>query len=161
MVKGNMPGLPRLTFSDETAVYLGGKEVQAKHLGRGHTNGDAIIVFPAHRVIHTGDMFVAGAPFIDYSAGGSGVAWTETIDQVLKLDFDTVIPGHGPISKREDLVRWKKSFEMVRQRISDLRRQGKSKEEAAKLLKLDDVPGFGPGRMWDRTFPGLYDELAR
>jgi cyclase len=51
MVAGKMPGLPRITFSDETQVFLGGKEVLAKHVGRGHTNGDAVIYFPSERVL--------------------------------------------------------------------------------------------------------------
>lgn len=159
MVKNNMPGLPRITFSNETAVHLGGKEVRAYYLGRGHTNGDAIIVFPAHRVIHMGDMFVSSTPFIDYASGGSGVAWTKTIDEVLKLDFDTVIPGHGPISKRADLANWKKTFETVKDRVSDLRRQGKGRDEVAKLLKVDDV-GWKP-MLLERGLGGLYDELGR
>ena len=44
-VKGSQPGLPRITFRDETSVFLGGKEVQARHYGRGHTNGDAVIAW--------------------------------------------------------------------------------------------------------------------
>lgn len=158
MVKASQPGLPRITFSDETAVYLGGKEVQARHVGRAHTNGDAVIYFPAHKVIHTGDMFVNGAPFIDYANGGSGVAWTNTIDEILKIDFVTIIPGHGNISKREDLVKWKKSFETMRDRLSELKRQGKTKDEVAKLLTLDDI-GWSAGGLFARSIPGLYDEI--
>jgi cyclase len=95
MVAGKMPGVPRVTYSDQTGVYLGGKEVLAKHFGRGHTNGDAAIYFPALKVVHMGDLFVTGAPFIDYSAGASAKEWAGTIDGVLKWDFDTVVPGHG------------------------------------------------------------------
>ena len=70
MVAGKKPGLPRITFADETQVFLGGKEVQRAPLGRGHTNGDAVIYFPSERVLHTGDLFVnGGTPFVDYSAG--------------------------------------------------------------------------------------------
>lgn len=158
MVKENMPGLPHVTFNDQTAVHLGGKEVRAYYLGRGHTNGDVVIVFPQHRVIHMGDMFNTASPFVDYSAGGSAVAWTQTIDEALKLDFDTVIPGHGPISRREDLVKWKKTFEAVRSRISELKRQGRSKEDLAKTFKLEDF-GWVTGRFGERTLPGLYDEV--
>lgn len=163
MVKASQPGLPRITFADESAVYLGGKEVQAHHYGRGHTNGDAFIYFPAHRVIHTGDLFVSGAPLIDYANGGSGIAWTATIDEALKLDFDRVIPGHGPIMKRADLIAWKTSFEKVRERITKLKRDGKDVKTAAAELKMDDLAGWsGASRGWtERSFPGLYQELAK
>ena len=158
MAKASQPGQPRITFSDETAVHLGGKEVQARYLGRGHTNGDAVIYFPAHKVIHTGDLFVNGAPFIDYANGGSGVAWTNTVDEILKIDFDKIIPGHGNVCRREDLVKWKKSFGTMRDRVSELKRQGKAKEEVAKLIKLDDL-GWQTGGLFARSLPGLYDEI--
>lgn len=161
MVKGNQPGAPRLTFSDETAVYLGDKEVHARHFGRGHTNGDAVVLFPARRTVHTGDLFVAGTPLIDYANGGSGVEWTDTLKGVLKLDFDTVIPGHGPIMKRADLEKWVATFEAVRSRISEQKRGGKSKEALLQTLKIEDL-GWTPSQMWTgRSLPGLYDELPR
>src|SRR5882762_10722086 len=46
MVAGNMPGVPRVSFNDETEVFLGGKEVRARYFGRGHTNGDVVIFIP-------------------------------------------------------------------------------------------------------------------
>ena len=84
---GTPIGLPRVAFSDEASVFLGGKEVRAKYFGRGHTSGDAVILFPDLGVIHTGDLFLgkqaprAGTPvaaqppgvniYVDYAQGGS------------------------------------------------------------------------------------------
>src|SRR5215475_1098647 len=59
---GTPIGLPRITFSDEFSVHLGGKEVRAKYFGRGHTSGDAVIYFPELKVIHTGDLFLGRTP---------------------------------------------------------------------------------------------------
>jgi cyclase len=160
MARGNMPGLPRITFADETAIFLGGKEVRARHFGRGHTNGDAVILFPERRVLHTGDLFPSGPPFIDYTNGASAVEWPKTLRAALALEFDTVIPGHGPIVKREQLVKWIETFEAVQKRISEQRRQGKAKEEVAKTLRIDDL-GWTPTPNWERSVPGIYDELAR
>ena len=107
MVAGKQPGLPHITFSEEAQVFLGGKEVLARYLGRGHTNGDAVIYFPSERVLHTGDLFVtSGAPFIDGSAGGSIKEWDKTIEKALQYDFDVVIPGHGAVARKADLVKW-------------------------------------------------------
>jgi cyclase len=161
MVRLNQPGVPRVTFSDETAVYLGGKEVRAKYFGRGHTNGDVVILFPARRTLHTGDLFTNSVPLIDYSAGASGVEWTATLKAALALDFDTVIPGHGPIMKRADLEKWIATFDSVRGRVSEQKRQGKSKEQVVQALQIEDL-GWKPNKTWtDRSLPGLYDELAR
>jgi glyoxylase-like metal-dependent hydrolase (beta-lactamase superfamily II) len=162
MVEKKMPGLPRLTYANRFTVHLGGKRVEARHFGRGHTRSDAFMYFPAHKIVHTGDMFVAGGPFIDYTSGGSGVEWTSTLDAVLRLDFDTVIPGHGPIMKRDDLLKWKQSFEMAKEQVRQLKSQGKTREEAAAAINVDSLPGWaGASRNWNsRSLPGLWDELG-
>ena len=163
MVKGNQPGPPRITFSREATVRLGGKEVRMIHLGRGHTNGDAVVLFPAHRVLHTGDLFVGGSPLIDYNNGGSGLEWPETIAHATKLDFDRVIPGHGPISAKPDLAKWGEAFGAARQLVSEMKRQGKSKEEVVAAFNTEDVPAWKPAapiasRQW-RSVAGYYDEV--
>ena len=60
IVRNDQTGAPRLVFGDETAVFLGGVEVQARHVGRGQTSGDAVIYFPDLGTVHTGDLFVWG-----------------------------------------------------------------------------------------------------
>ncbi len=161
LVRNAMPGVTRMAFRDAFELHLGGKSVVARHLGFGHTNGDAVILFPEHRVLPTGDLFVRGAPFIDYANGGSSEAWMKTLDAILALDFDTVIPGHGPVSRREDLVRFKTSFETVRSRVRELQRAGKSRDEVARELKVDDLPGWSLTGLFAKSLPGLYDEIAR
>jgi cyclase len=161
MVQGKMPGVPRVSFTDETEVFLGGKEVRAHYFGRGHTNGDAVIHFPALRVIHTGDLFVTGTPFIDYSAGGSAVEWTRTLDEVLKWDFDTVIPGHGAISKREDLVKWRNGFEAMRNRITSMVREGRIKDDVVKTLTGEFGWNANPNGLAMRSVDALIAELKR
>ncbi len=133
------PGLARVTFSDEMAVYLAGKEVRAHHYGRGHTGGDAVMYFPADKVIHTGDLFLTfpPQPFIDYANGGSALEWTKTLDGVLKLDFDIAIPGHGPISDRAGIIQFRDRFQAMRDRIQGMVRSGDSKEAISKVL-VDD-----------------------
>ena len=161
IVKNSQPGVTRLAFSDEFEVHLGGKEVRARHLGFGHTNGDAVMYFPAHRVVHTGDLFVRGTPFIDYSNGGSSEEWMKTLDNILAQEFDLLIPGHGAICKREDLMAWKASFETVRGRVRDMVGAGKTREEVEKELKIDDQPGWSMSGLFSRSLPGLYEEMAR
>jgi glyoxylase-like metal-dependent hydrolase (beta-lactamase superfamily II) len=151
---GTPIGLPRITFSQELAVNLGGKEVQAYYFGRGHTSGDAVIYFPELRVIHTGDLFLAtraggrgnaparqrppGVPiYVDYVQGGSFLDWSKTMDGMLKLDFDTVIPGHGAVSTRADVVKFKADLETMRTRLIGLIKEGKTKPELAKILEDD------------------------
>jgi len=147
---GTPIGLPRVTFSDELAVYLGGKEVRAKYFGRGHTSGDAVIYFPDLKVIHTGDLFLgrrgAAAPqtrppgvniYVDYAQGGSFLEWTKTLDGALQMDFDTVIPGHGPVSTKADVMQFRADLEAMRNRVAALVKEGKAKEEVVQVLEAD------------------------
>jgi cyclase len=137
MVKGNQPGAPRVVFSDESDLFLGGKEVRAKYYGRGHTNGDAVIYFPALRTIHTGDLMAGASPLVDFSNGGSLKEWTTTLDGVLKLDFDTVIPGHGPVHKKADLQTYRDNIAKMQTRVSGLVRGGTSKDDLTKIMQSE------------------------
>src|SRR5688572_14444016 len=149
---GTPIGLPRITFTDQLDVHLGGKDVQAYYFGRGHTSGDAIIYFPEVRAIHTGDLFLAfrgggrgaapqrppGVPiYVDYVQGGSFLEWSKTLEGALKLDFDIVIPGHGPVSTKADLVKFKSDLETMRTRLAGLIKQGSTKAQLAKILEDD------------------------
>ena len=159
MVTGKQPGIPRITFSDESQLFLGGKEVVARYLGRGHTNGDAVVYFPAERVLHTGDLFVtSGAPFIDSANGGSIKDLDKTVQKVLDtFDFDTVIPGHGAVAKRADLVKWVATIADLRTRITKACAGGAT--DAGKRLDLTGFGWSGPG-MLDRGMAGMCKELS-
>jgi glyoxylase-like metal-dependent hydrolase (beta-lactamase superfamily II) len=148
---GTPIGLPRITFSDETSVFLGGSEVRGHWFGRGHTSGDAIIYFPDLKAIHTGDLFLAtgsaraGARtfppgsnlFVDSSQGGSLLDWTKTLDGALSLDFDTVIPGHGPVSTKADVQAFRNGVAAMQTRLRDLVRGGISRENLAKTIEME------------------------
>jgi cyclase len=148
----------QVTFTDETAVYLGGKEVRAKYYGRGHTNGDAVIYFPALKTIHTGDLMAGTSPLIDYPGGGSVVEWTKTLDGALKLDFDTVIPGHGNVTDKAGLKTYRDNVEKLRTRVQGLIRSGKSQEEVGKVMTAEY--GWAANSLamqW--SVPGMMTEL--
>jgi cyclase len=148
----------RIVFTQETAVFLGGKEVRARYFGRGHTNGDAVIYFPALRVLHTGDLMSGNTPLIDYPGGGSVVDWTKTLDEAMKLDFDTVIPGHGNVTDKAGLKAYRDNVEKLRARAQGLVRGGKSQEELAKVMQAEF--NWAPnGLQMQWSIPGMMTEL--
>jgi len=139
-------------------VFLGGKEVHARYCGRGHTNGDAVIYFPALRTLHTGDLMAGTTPLIDYSGGGSLVEWTKTLDEAMKLDFDTVIPGHGAVTNKAGLLAYRNNVGKLRTRATELIREGRSQEEVGKVMTAEF--GWAAGSMqmqW--SLPGMMKEL--
>ena len=162
MVKGDQDAPPRVVFTDQTAVYLGGVEVRAFYMGRGHTNGDAVIYFPDLRTVHGGDLLHGIAPFIDYGNGGSSSGWVSTLNNILALDFDTAIPGHGAIMDRDDVVDFRNQMEAVRARMADLIRSGTPKSEASARIKTEELSWTMAenGLFMQRSIPGFYDEIA-
>jgi glyoxylase-like metal-dependent hydrolase (beta-lactamase superfamily II) len=153
---GVMPA--RIVFTDETSVFLGGKEVRAHYYGRGHTNGDAVIYFPALRTIHTGDLMAGTTPLVDYNGGGSVVEWTKTLDGVLKLDFDTVIPGHGPVTNKAGLQTYRDNIVKLRERVTKEIRSGKSQAEIAKFMETEYQ--WAPNSLQQQwSVPGFMTEL--
>ena len=105
-------GLPSETFHDEHVIELGEKTIELYWPGRGHTNGDLVVVFREDNTIHTGDLlFNRLYPFVDLDTGGSVQAWGDTLQRVLALDFDQVIPGHGPLTDRAGLLEFKAMIE--------------------------------------------------
>ena len=162
MVRGNQDAPPRVVFTDQTAVYLGGVEVRAFYMGRGHTNGDAVIYFPDLRTVHGGDLLHGIAPFIDYGNGGSSKGWVGTMNNILALDFDTAIPGHGEMMSRVDVLVFRNQMEAVRARMAELIRSGMPASEASDRIKTQDLSWTMAenGLFMQRSLPGFYDEIA-
>jgi cyclase len=109
---GQIPS-PTITYENDYAPRLGGVEVQLKHFGNAHTDGDTVVYFPNLRVVVIGDLFTPDTTDPDFSAGGSLVDWGPVLGQILKLDFDVVVPNKGPIITRDDLVAFKTKIEIV------------------------------------------------
>jgi glyoxylase-like metal-dependent hydrolase (beta-lactamase superfamily II) len=148
----------RITFTQETSVFLGGKEVRARYFGRGHTNGDAVVYFPALRTIHTGDLMAGATPLFDYPGGGSIVEFTKTLDRAMELDFDTVIPGHGAVTTKAGLRTYRDNVEKERNLVAGLIRQGKKSDEIGKVL-IDEYKWVDKDLHFQWSLPGMMTEL--
>ena len=147
IIRNNLAGAPRVIFVDETAVFLGDAEVQMHHFGRGHTNGDAVVYFPDLRAVHTGDLFVFGerldgstlSPFWDFGNGGSVLEWPATLTGLLALDFDTVIPGHGPVLSKDDIRIFRSKLETVIDRVRAEVAAGATRGDIASRVETADL----------------------
>jgi len=140
MVDGKQPGLSNVAFERHATIFLGGKTAELYHWGRAHTNGDAVVLFPAQRVLASGDMFTYGddvPELIDYSGGGSGKEWTTTLDSALKLDFDRVVPGHGNVTTKAEMQKYRQSTLNLRNRVHDMVAQKKTRSDVEKMLRTE------------------------
>ena len=85
---------PTLVFTDKLDLDIGNREVQVKHLGRGNTPGDTIAYLPKEKILVAGDLLVYPIP---YTYDGYPAEWIQTLQKMTLLDFDTIVPGHGPV----------------------------------------------------------------
>ncbi len=140
MVDAKQPGQPVMTFNGSAQVHLGGKDVRMYYFGRSHTNGDIVVLFPAQRVLAAGDMFTYGdatPELIDYSGGGSAKEWTSTLDKALQLDFETVVPGHGNVTSKAEMRKFRESTVQFKNRVHELVTQKKTRADIEKALRAE------------------------
>ncbi len=136
--------LPNDLFADEHEMRIGGKTIRSFHLGRGHTGGDLVVLFVEDRVLHTGDLcFNARYPNIDLEAGGSIPAWIATLDRVMALDFDRVIPGHGAVTDRNGILAFQGFLRELWSVGQQAAEAGLSLEETLTRRTLTTDEGYG------------------
>jgi len=155
--------LPVVTFSDSMSFHLGGERIDVIHAPPSHTDGDSVIFFRDSNVIHMGDIYrTRGQPIFDRNNGGSYRGLIAASDFVLDLiDADTkILPGHGRISTRADLVEVRNIMATVRDRIQAGIDAGLSVDA---VIASDPSRGFGwrDGRLTvDETVRWIYTELS-
>jgi glyoxylase-like metal-dependent hydrolase (beta-lactamase superfamily II) len=138
MVAANQPGLVNITVEPRGAIHLGGKVAEIYWLGRGHTDGDVVVLFPEHRTLAAGDLFTAGEglpQLVDHAGGGSAKEWTATIDKVLELDFDTVVPGHGTVSNKQAMREFRGLSQRMTEVLTQMVRQNRSRADIEAVLR--------------------------
>ena len=126
--------LPVITFSDEMTMHLNGEDILAIHVHNAHTDGDAQIFMPKSNVLHMGDTYFKGRwPFIDIQSGGSIDGYITALNHALFLvdDETQIIPGHGSMSNRAELMAYRDVLSTVRSRI----KKALSKGETLKAIK--------------------------
>jgi len=131
--------IPSKTFKDKLTIGSGKDRIDLYYFGRAHTNGDAWVVFPALRTVHSGDAFAGkSTPLIDTANGGSAVDYPATIAKASSTlkDIDTIITGHSALMKPEDLKEYADFNQDFLQWVQNEIKAGKTAEAAAAEYKL-------------------------
>jgi glyoxylase-like metal-dependent hydrolase (beta-lactamase superfamily II) len=139
-------------------LKLGGAEVQLHFYGRGHTGDDTMVYFPDAKVVMVSDDITDTSPVIDWANGGSWVEWSKALEGVLKLDFESAIPGRGEPKTRAEVQAFKDKVDLVIKRANDAIKAGATKETLAMQVKADDL---APWNLNAQFFGNLYDELKK
>ncbi len=133
-------GLPKRTFTDKMTLGRGAEQIDLMYFGRSHTNGDALVFFPAHRVLHIADMFPGKElPIMDANNGGTGVGYADTLTKVLgfsEKNADVIVNGHNnTTSTNADL---KDYIQFIRGYVNDVqgaKKGGKTADDFASSWK--------------------------
>jgi len=141
------PTPPNVTLTTQMTLYRGSREIQIRFLGRGHTAGDVVVFLPTEKVVMTGDFLTSG---LSNMSDSYPEEWAASLDALKKLDFDTVLPGHGDAFTDEAKIDYFQAYlRDVWSEVGRLKKEGVSAEEAAKRADLtkhkDHFPIQGPG----------------
>ena len=151
--------LPVITFTDAVTFHWNGETIRVHHVADAHTDGDAIIHFTDADVLHLGDTYFNGFyPFIDTSSGGTIDGMIAAADRALALaDADTkIIPGHGPLSNRAELITYRNMLADVRDRVAALIDEGKTRDEVVAARPTADLDAeWGDGFLQPDVWIGL------
>jgi cyclase len=159
-------GMPTHTFKDKMTLGKGADQIDLYYFGRGHTNGDAFVVFPALRVMHAGDIFARkGPPLLDANNSGSGVAIGETLAKAHAgiKDIDQIITGHSTVMTWADLKEYSEFNKAFLAWVQLEMKSGKSVDAAAAEYAIPQTyKDYTPNAAQTKTNIGVvYNELKK
>jgi len=155
--------LPAKTYKDKLTIGSGKDQIDLYYFGAAHTSGDTFVVFPALRVLHTGDAFAwKDGPLCDRNNGGSCVSFPRTLQKVIAgiKNIDTIIPGHSPMQTPKDLQMYQTFAADLLSHATKEMKAGKSVDEATAAFKVDKFPGYKNERV-KGSIQAVYDELKK
>jgi glyoxylase-like metal-dependent hydrolase (beta-lactamase superfamily II) len=135
---------PGVTLDRRMTLYRGGREIRLMYFGRGHTDTDLVVYLPKEKIVCTGDLMES---VISYMGDAFATDWPATLDRLMELDFDTVMPGHGVVFKgKQRIQEFQRYVREVLKQAADLKQAGVTADAAAQRI---DMTAFAP------TFPQI------
>jgi glyoxylase-like metal-dependent hydrolase (beta-lactamase superfamily II) len=149
--------VPSITFTDAMTVELGGTVVELAWVGRNHSDNSIVMRFPKERLLFAVDFIpVESVAFRDFPDAYIE-DWIESLRRVEAMDFDVLVPGHGPLGRREHVRMFREYLEDLRGEVLRHVREGRSLDEVKTLVTLPKYQGWGGYRqMLPLNVEGMY-----
>ena len=128
--------MPDVTFDQSMTIRLGGREIQLLYLGAGQNPGDAFVVFPHARTVHTPGAF-ARRSWANTVFTPSVEEWIGVLRKVGAMDVDTILPGHGDVASRKDLQEFERFLAGQYSAVKAAVEKGMTAEETVKALPFE------------------------
>jgi len=152
--------LPTVLVKDRKVLKFDSTTISIRYYGLSHTNGDISVFYKEPNILQTGDTWWNGYyPMIDYAAGGSidGMIRAANENVALAHDDTIVIPGHGPVGNRAQLIAYRDMLVAIRANVAKLKKQGKTLAETIAAKPTADFDAAWGGFVID---PALFTELV-
>lgn len=126
--------LPNVVFDDKMTLYLGEREVRLIHLGVGHTRGDTVVLLPKEKLLFAGD--IAFHKVTPQGFQGDIGKWIKVVEELLEMDVETVVPGHGPVGTKAELAEMKEYLQLVYEGARHCFDRGLTESQAIEQIDL-------------------------
>lgn len=154
--------VPDFTFTDRMSIDFGGKHVELIYTGKNHSDNSLVVLLPQHKLLFAVDFIPVETVAYRTMRSDYPDDWIESLKQVEQLDFETLVPGHGKIGKKEHVRQFRGYLEDLRAAVEEQVRKGASVEEAKKTVQL---PKYEQWQRYADWFPenveGMYRYLSQ
>ncbi len=154
--------VPDITFSDAMTVELGGKVVELTYVGRNHSDNMIVMRFPAERALFAVDFIPIEAVAYKTLPDGYVPDWIDSLRRVEAMDFDILVPGHGPLGEKAHVGEFRGYMQALYDAVLAAARAGQSLDEMKAGIKLDAYEDWGQYEAWlPLNIEGMYERIAQ
>ena len=139
--------LPSRRFTDELTLQIGGRTVQLLEVGPMHTQGDVLVYVPDAKTLYAGDALFVGVTPVLWA--GPLEHWIAALDEILQMDIDTIVPGHGAITDKEGVRQLRDYWTFLDEAVGQRYERGMSAKNAAYDIACSSVFTASPFAQWD------------
>jgi glyoxylase-like metal-dependent hydrolase (beta-lactamase superfamily II) len=150
--------VPSLTFTDRMVIHLGGKHIELIYTGKNHSDNSVVILLPQHKLLFAVDFIPVETVAYRTMRSDYPDDWIDSLKRVEQLDFETLVPGHGKIGRKEHVPMFRGYLEALRAAVLEQIKKGASLEEAKKSVTL---PKYEQWARYDDWFPENVEGMYR
>ena len=150
--------VPTITFDNRMFIDLGGKHVELIHTGRNHSDNSLVVLLPKEKILFAVDFIPVETVAYRTMRSDYPDDWIESLKRVEQLDFDTLVPGHGKIGRKEHVRMFRGYLEDLRTAVMEQIKKGASLEQAKQSIRLPKYETWG---RYDDWFPENVEGMYR